>query len=362
MGIVTPEYNILLSALKQRVATSRSYYPSLLGRSFGQWCVDQMGKQMHKNRYLRSLIVIPILLPLCGCSTQSTIDFKNLHTYSSEFDEAFHVTHDLDPPYAALFKTQQRELLYVASRHDVGLETPTFHFIKDAFNAFSPDIIILEGFEEDEGLSPERLTQHIQNVCLPKWNCCGEPYYTTHLAMQKNINVIGAEPSNSETFDPMASNGYTLKDVVFFYFTRMIPQYYRQNEIASTADLIKLFPKFISNYMDAKSYTFNDYKNWLNSKLGQNPSWKYLIDTNYTAPIETGQYLQKISNEINSIRDQHILKVVFKMLEQHKKVMIVFGASHYPLQKDVLEQHLGRAQYFQKREELTSYIANIKKK
>ena len=297
------------------------------------------------------LFICVILLLLCGCTAKPTIDFKNLHTYSSELDESFHKK--LDPPYAAYFKTKNGAFLYVANRHEVGLETSTFQFRKDILDAFSPDIVILEGFEEKEGLSPIRITQHIQKYCLPKWNCCSENLYAAHLASQKKIKFIGAEPSDSEIFELLALQNYALKDVVFFYFVRSLPQYVMENIIKSADDVIAAFKQFISQYMDAGSYSYDDYEAWFQEKVGK----LSIIDESTTAPIETGHYLQKLSSRINAIRDQHILKVIFQNIESHKKVVVAFGASHYPLQKDVLEQYLGRATYFRTAEDLKNHFA-----
>jgi hypothetical protein len=302
---------------------------------------------MHKKIAL-SIMLCTSLYLLCACAKKAQLDFQNLHSYSFNLEDGFLTLNCLKQPYAVSFKNNKNTLLFIASKHAVGLNSSTFQLIKEAFNAYVPDIVIIEGVDSAEGVSPSRLTKHIQTTCLPKWYGCGEIYYSIHLAQKRNIPVIGAEPSDSEIFDSVITQDYTKQDIVFFYFSQMIPQYYRQNQIKSKSDLIPLFNQFVAKYFDPLNYSFSDYSAWLKRKLGLDPEWGQLIDQNQTAPIENGQYLQKLSSNISIIRDKHILTLIFKMLDQGKNVMVVLGASHYPLQKDVLEQYLGRPSYHQK--------------
>ena len=143
----------------------------------------------------------------------------------------------------------------------------------------------------------------------------------------------------------MKAYGYTIRDVSFFYFARQMPQYYREKKIVSSNDIEKLFPKFISNLGMKSNYSFEEYNIWLKEKIGSEVSLKTIIDTEFTAPIGNGNYLQKLSNKIGLMRDQNALNVILNNLKSYKKVLVIFGASHYPIQKDVLEKYLGKPSY-----------------
>jgi len=284
-------------------------------------------------------------LVMSACDKSPSYDLTLLQTYSLTLDETFHVKEKLDPPYVALFKSQDCALLYFASRHAADIKSPTFHGIRRVMEQFSPDLVLLEGMQINDGISPKKFREHIQKVCLADWKC-SEIYYAAHLAPLENIPFLGVEPTDSEIFKILQAEGYTQKDVIFFYFARQIPQYYREKQIHTFADLPALFPIFLSRYLKNSEYKFQDYTAWLQEKLNRDIPWADEIDSNFTAPIDGGHYLQKLSSRVGLLRDQHIVMVVLESLAEHKKVLLIMGASHYPIQKDVLIKYLGNPSYF----------------
>jgi hypothetical protein len=300
------------------------------------------------------IFAIYSLLLTASCAKQAQYDLHNINLYSPESEQKFQQEKHLIPPYIAFFKTHNRQLLYIAAKHQIGDKNSTFQLIKNAFDKFNPDIVLLEGIEETKDAPPNWIKKYIQQFCLPKWQC-GEPLYAAHLAIIKNIKFLGAEPENSEIFKLLQSQNYNKQDVVFFYFTRQIPQYYREKLIISQNDLATLFTEFLPNFIKNHKYNFNDYQIWLKEKIDQKISLQNLIDAELTAPIASGNYLQKLSSKLGIIRDQHIAKAILENAAKHKKTLIIFGHSHYLSQKDVLEKYLGNASYFSNLENIVEY-------
>lgn len=301
----------------------------------------------HVINYMKVIIfVICSLFLTCSCAKQTQYDLHKINLYNPESEQKFQQEkHTPNPPYIAFFKTHDRQLLYIATKHQTGIKNSTFELIKNAFDKFNPDIVLLEGIEETKDTAPNWIKKYIQQFCLPKWQC-GEPLYAAHLAIIKNIKFLGAEPENSEIFKLLQSQNYSKQDVVFFYFTRQIPQYYREKRIISQNDITKLFTEFLPNYAKNHEYSFDDYQLWLKEKMGRKINLQDLIDAELTAPIATGNYLQKLSSKLGIIRDQHITKAILENVAKYKKTLIIFGHSHYFTQKDVLEKYLGNASYF----------------
>lgn len=62
--------------------------------------------------------------------------------------------------------------------------------------------------------------------------------------------------------------------------------------------------------------------------------------------------LHQLSSKISVIRDKHIISVILKSLTRHKKILIVYGHSHFPVQKDVLAQYLGTPKFIRANSEV----------
>ena len=71
-----------------------------------------------------------------------------------------------------------------------------------------------------------------------------------------------------------------------------------------------------------------------------------LINPNFTAPLKNGNFIQQISNEINNIRDKHIVTILLKLSNYYNKILIIYGHSHYFTQKSIIEKYFGKPVYF----------------
>lgn len=139
------------------------------------------------------------------------------------------------------------------------------------------------------------------------------------------------------------------KDIDFFYLSRQLPQAYKEEKIIKSWDDVKnKFQDLLYSALGYKNpdYSFNEYIAWLKEKTDKNISFKEIVDEKFTAPISDGNYIEKLSNLNLMIRDKHILNVILNHTKKYKKVLVIYGGSHYVTQKDVLEKYLGKPQYF----------------
>jgi hypothetical protein len=297
-----------------------------------------MSKTIHR------IIIALVSLAISGCfSNREYYDFTNLHSYSLELESNFLKQEDLNPPYAALFDTQGSQLLYIAADHTIDHKSKTFQLIDKAFKEYGPDFVIIEDIEESRGVSPQEITSYIENTCLAQ-SICSEGLYAAHLATKNKLNFIGGEPSEQEIYKMLTSQNYTKKDFLFFYFVMQLPQYYREGKFKSKYDLSTLLSLWLQEW-EATEFTYLDFKNWYEKELKLRISYKDLIDPNNPAPINNGTNLQQFSSKISIIRDKYIISVILKNLTKHKKVLVIYGHSHFPTQKDVLSKYLGNPKF-----------------
>ena len=60
------------------------------------------------------------------------------------------------------------------------------------------------------------------------------------------------------------------------------------------------------------------------------------------APYENGkQFSQRVSSEVCKIRDQYILTVIDRALNEHSSLLVICGGSHWSTQKKALEGAIG---------------------
>ena len=303
------------------------------------------------NNLKASTIIALISFFITGCaSKEGYYDYTNLHQYTPELEANFHTKETLTPPYAGLFETHDSQILYIAADHTIDQKSETFNLINKAFREYHPDFVIIEGLEENRGESPKKLIDYIDHTCLPG-STCSEGLWAAHLATKNKLKFIGGEPSDQEIYKALTALNYTKKDFVFFYFVQQLPHYFREGKFKSENDLSKLLALWLQEW-NATELTYLDFKNWYEKEMNLKISYKDLIDSNTTAPIRNGTSLHKLSSKISVIRDKHIISVILKSLTIHKKILIVYGHSHFPTQKDVLAQYLGQPKFIRSNSEI----------
>jgi len=284
------------------------------------------------------------LLFLAGCS-HDQYDFKNLKSYEFQLEDEFPV----ERPFIACYKKDHQKLCYIGSDHSSEINSKTFKLIQKTIEEFKPDLLVLEGFETNKGLSPTVMINYVRKSCATSSSNnfkCGEPLYAVHLGHLKNIPFIGGEPDDEQIFTALQGQGHEKDDVFGFYFTRQIAQYFDEKQVSAVSELQKKFDEFLKNTrVDGIHLTYASYQDWLNQKMGRPVELSELRDPNLIAPIGNGNKLQQISSKINLIRDQHILKVILDSSQKYQRILVIYGASHYLTQRGLLAQYFGNPIY-----------------
>ncbi len=260
--------------------------------------------------------------------------------YSPKLESDFLEENGLNPPYGALFSASGNQLLYIAANHTSDPQSETYGYINRAFAQYQPDFVIIEGMAGTE--SPKTLMAYIQN--LPP-SACPENLYAARCAIKNQVPFMGAEPSEDTVLDALLATKYTKKDLDFLHYVQQIGYYYRCcSRFKSLNDLPAVFALCVQD-LKKPGLRLNGFKQWYEQGLNMKLSYHTLMDPNHCAPIHNGTPLQQLASTVSVIRDKHILSVILKAMKTYKKVLIVYGHSHFVTQKEILWAHFGKPCY-----------------
>ena len=75
--------------------------------------------------------------------------------------------------------------------------------------------------------------------------------------------------------------------------------------------------------------------------MHQKFNWRLITEGEYSMPHKNGNYMQRLSHEVNMVRDTSVVNVISKSLKKYQHVMVIYGGSHYSIEKKVLQDMLG---------------------
>lgn len=272
-------------------------------------------------------------------------DLTKLKNYSLDLERNL----PANTPFMACYKKDDRELCYIATNHGSDPSSATFKLIQKAVDDLRPDFIVLEGFESKKGVSPTDVKEIQEKFCKTDGAKCEEPLYAISLAQEKGIPFIGAEPDDVEVYDDFHSEGYSKNETFALRFAMLVPQFYRAGQIANMEDVHKRFDQYFQiSGVSGVTLTYPEYEDWLKRNIDKTLEFSDMVNPLFVAPLSNGSKLQVMANKLEWIRDKHILRTILDYFRQYKRVLVVYGHSHFLTQIDVLEQHLGKPSYGQR--------------
>ncbi len=267
-----------------------------------------------------------------------------IHASAVTFDPALveaEVTRktDLRAPYLARFEKNGRILLYVAARHEATRANRTMELIRGAIADDKPDFLVIEGVQNG---TENGFLAYARRSCGESACPAGEPAFAALQAAEAKIPFAGGEPLDEEVLPAMAKLGFGRRDLFNFFFARRIPQYRREGRLGEPlpvlyAEYLKSNPIF-----QGDGFTFEGFEAWYlerNAKKFDLASF----DDDEVAPKGGGAfYTQRLSAAINLVRNRFAVQLLAEKLTVHRTVMIVYGASHFLMERRALERTLGK--------------------
>ncbi len=256
-------------------------------------------------------------------------------------------------PYLYELKNGEKELLYFGAYHSRNPEDGIFKDIENKFNEVTPDLVLIEGmsnihqkresFEKNEmglGDDEDAIRKKIIDVA-------GESGFALYLAIKKGIDCESPEPEDADMYNALLEQGFSKDDIFAEQIFLVLPQYHRQTEQSGFKEYTE---PFIDSFKKATNWRDFDYSYEYALEAAKKAIGKHVDVENdeqtldYVDPIpwENKKDAQTVMNQIaratSQYRDKFMVSEIAKALQTHKKVFVVFGASHAVMQEPALKE------------------------
>lgn len=265
----------------------------------------------------------------------------------SEFSLALQARLPRQPPFLAVFERGDQTLGFVAARHSIDGDHPTFALVGTAFDAIQPRAVIVEGIETAHGERPRPIVDQARRLkaASPPF-AAGEAVYTAQLAMDRDIPFWGGEPSEQAIYSALLAAGSDPQDAFYASLFGPLEQNRREGAITGPNDprfdpVFERWAKWNARGLtpapDASAKAFRAwYRDRTGLDLNADPNWLASHDPDYPGPVQRENKLHM------RIRDQHLFDLIRSRLDTHRRVLVVYGGSHIATMWSPLVRQLGR--------------------
>lgn len=259
----------------------------------------------------------------------------------------------INAPFIETYRKSGKELIYVAVVHHSSLKypnamaDPTFETIAQVFAQTPPDAVVVEGVDPPDLSS---FLQFAKSCAAASYNLpgkiCNEPTFVADRASGMGAVVYTGEPSGPSVLAYFEKRGYVAQDVLAFYIMRMIPV--QNNHAPLTPETFPAFEQKVTQDAQRKlgisvPFSPDDFSTWYVKNMPV-PTNYLAITTNDTGPAPYGRK-PTLLNTLESVdlvmRDESVVTAIQQAIEKHKRVLVVYGASHLVFEWNQLEQMMG---------------------
>jgi hypothetical protein len=250
-------------------------------------------------------------------------------------------------PLIAAYRRGDLLLFVAAGGHVFTGDNNRTKSIAAAFDEAKPAILILEGFPTSMGEDPlplvaeakKRGDAHADSYAR------GEPMFAASLALDHNIPFIGGEPTVGQQEQALMAAGYAPDDVSFTFLLLDIAQAIRSKQLMSATD--PKLPDFFgqmsrANARDLKTrpMTLAEFTSRYRVVFGLD----FHRDMAITRRVDPGTatLVGKLFQADMVVRDRHIFATIMDKLKTKKRVLVVYGGSHWTTLSQALEHALGK--------------------
>jgi len=262
---------------------------------------------------------------------------------AEEYSHTEHAT-----PYIFELQTGDKELRYFGSPHVRDPKNPLFAEIEAAFNEANPDIVFVEGVSVrgDKTKFDERVKAASREEAIEHM---GEPGFTLKLGVEKEIEWRSPEPTDEDLYNDLLAKGFSKEQIFAWDVFHILPQY---NRLMDKKGFKPYVQGFVERFKQATNWEGFDYSYERAIQLGEQILGRSVdvenepdaLDFIDPIPWEEKKDKQTILNRIGEasslFRDRKIVSAIADALKTHKRVFIVYGASHAAMQEPALRKLL----------------------
>jgi len=250
-------------------------------------------------------------------------------------------------PFTASYRTAQYVLVFVGARHVFTPKNSTLRAVDSAFVEASPAIVIVEGFPTAMGESPPPLVKEVKRRGTPDATqfTDNEAIYAASLALSHGIPFLGGEPTRAEDVEALVRKGFARTDISFAFALRGLVQSLNAGEITNVRD--SRLPAVFERASQATAHEFGlNALSFDDFSRGYRALFRVDIEseTDLSARAEpgTGSPVARLLQSDMVARDEHLWATIQRQLDLKKRVLVVYGGSHWTTLSGVLERKLGK--------------------
>jgi hypothetical protein len=175
----------------------------------------------------------------------------------------------------------------------------------------------------------------------------GESGFTLKLGLEKGADWRSPEPADEDLYNYLLSRGFSKEEVFAWDFFHILPQYNRQMNRGGFKEYVE---RFTERFKQTTKWEGFDYSYEHALRLGEQilgkpidventPEATDLIDPIPWEEKKDGQtVLNRVGEAASLFRDRNIVSEIADALKTHKRIFIVYGASHAAMQEPALQK------------------------
>jgi hypothetical protein len=222
---------------------------------------------------------------------------------------------NIELPYIK-FYGKASSLLVFGSNHTNDYSSPQIKLIQQLIRSYQPMVILYEG----DGIGTEKTQKKTVETYF-------EMGLVKYLADSLSIKAINLEPNTQKKFKYLKAK-YQTDDILIATLGLQVTMMQYNNE-----DFESLYPTMISDLekeglkLSKKQKTLSYFYQLYQRKFGKSFSYENFdskeIQSKYNKTI-----FNKINQDANSFRDQHIITLTKKLVDENKRVFLLVGGWH----------------------------------
>lgn len=267
-----------------------------------------------------------------GCASLAPVagDPALVDPYAPEREAALY---PVEPPFLAVFERGGRTLGFVTAVHTTERNSRTFSAIRQGLERVRPAALVLEGFPAAWGDNPAKIVEDTRRMTAAdadSWER-GEGVYAASLAVARGVPFRGGELTDAELHRALTAEGFATDDVFFTSLLGPLAQDLRAKTFAGPADP-RFEPAFdgwagpIAKDIGRKPPSLSEFEGWYVKTFGisleKDPRW-----SERGGPGER-ELPGRIGRASNLLRDRRLFELSLRMLNERRRVLVVYGGSH----------------------------------
>jgi len=262
---------------------------------------------------------------------------------AEEYSHTEHAT-----PYIFELQSGDKELRYFGAPHVRDPQNPLFGEIEAAFNDANPDIVFVEGVNVrgDRDKFNERVKAASREEAIEHM---GESGFILKLGVDKGVEWRSPEPTDEDLYENLLAKGFSKDQIFAWDVFHILPQY---NRLMKKEGFKNYVQGFIDRFKQATNWEGFDYSYERAIQLGEQIMGRPIDvenepdSTDFIDPIpweekkDKQTILNRIGEQSSLFRDRKIVSDITDALKTHKRVFVVYGASHAAMQEPALRKLL----------------------